>query len=229
MANKETQKLGVYHDEIVAKRYNDRWKGSGGEKRNARKASAIYAAYNILKNFYPDTEFSNNLDVPCGTGRFSALLREKNLTTIGVDLSPSMLKQAKLIHKDGHYLCGDLRTLPFENNSFDLGMCIRMFHLIDEPQLRIQLLTELNRVCKYGAIIDYRHCHTVRIMGRKLRYKMGLYQEWPNNPSMKQIYSELAQSGWRPIGKIHVHYAPFLSDKLIFPVIPDDIKSNSSH
>lgn len=227
MVDKDTQKLNVYQSEIIAKEYNNRWRGVDGRKRNARKASAIFLAYDKLQDFYSDNTFRNVLDVPCGTGRFSNLLKEKGITTIGLDLSLTMIEEAKLAHKDEHYLCGDLKKLPFQDNSFDLAMCIRMFHLVSDPELRIQLLSELRRVCKYGAIIDYRHCHTIRIMGRKLRYKMGLYKEWPNNPSIKQIYSELAQSGWNPIGKIQVHYAPLLSDKLIFPVVPNDVKSNT--
>ena len=214
-------KLEVYRDEAVARDYDQRWSGALGKKRDVRKARAILKAFDILK-VHHGVSFQSALDIPCGTGRFSDLFDAQGCHTIGADLSVEMLQQARAKHPQQDFLCADMGRLPFEDNAIDIGVCIRMLHLVHSSELRVRFLRELNRVCKFGAIIDYRHSHTVRILSRKLRYHLGVYKENPQLPSPRQIQLELQQAGFRPLAKINVHFAPLLSDKLIFPVIPSD-------
>ncbi|MDP6962895.1 MAG: class I SAM-dependent methyltransferase [Planctomycetota bacterium] len=215
-------KLDVYQDQSVAQQYDQRWSGSMGAKRDRRKSRAIHRAYKILDAHHQGCEIKSIFDIPCGTGRFSNLLDQFGCTTLGVDLSQQMIDQAKIKHPQKQYQVADMQSLPFSDNQFDIGMCIRMLHLVHKPKLRVHYLRELNRVCRLGAIIDYRHSHTVRIMSRKIRFRLGLFDENPQLPSPKQIQLELQQSGFTPLAKINVHFAPFLSDKLIFPVVPSD-------
>lgn len=215
-------KLEVYRDQSVAQDYDQRWAGALGEKRDLRKARAIQRAFEILQNHHAGSELVSVLDIPCGTGRFSDLFDTYNCQTLGADLSVEMLQQAKIKHPAHQFICADIGQLPFLDNAIDVGACIRMLHLVHSSELRIKFLRELNRVCKYGAIIDYRHSHTFRIFSRRLRHRLGLYKEAPSNPSPKQILFELQQAGFKPLAKINVHYAPLLSDKLIFPVISSD-------
>ncbi|MFT7517015.1 MAG: SAM-dependent methyltransferase [Myxococcota bacterium] len=215
-------KLEVYRDESVAQDYDQRWAGALGEKRDLRKARAIRRAFEILQKHHAAAELVTVLDIPCGTGRFSDLFDRYSCQTLGADLSVEMLQQAKLKHPQHAFICADIGKLPFLDNGIDVGACIRMLHLVHSSELRIQFLRELNRVCKYGAIIDYRHSRTFRIFSRRLRHRFGLYKEAPSNPSPKQILLELEQAGFKPLAKIDVHFAPFLSDKLIFPVISND-------
>jgi ubiquinone/menaquinone biosynthesis C-methylase UbiE len=216
-------KLEVYRDETVARDYDLRWNGALGKKRDLRKARAILRAFNVLRSHHHCASFKDVLDIPCGTGRFSNLFDTEGCHTIGADLSVEMLQQAREKHPQQDFLCADIGRLPFEDNSIDIGACIRMLHLVHSSELRVSFLRELNRVCKFGAIIDYRHSHTVRIFSRKLRYKLGFYKENPQLPSPRQIQLELQQAGFRPLSKINVHFAPLLSDKLIFPVISSDV------
>jgi ubiquinone/menaquinone biosynthesis C-methylase UbiE len=215
-------KLEVYRDETVARDYDQRWSGALGKKRDLRKTRAILKAFDVLRDHYHGASFRNVLDIPCGTGRFSNLFEAQDCHTIGADLSMEMLQQARKKHPQQNFICADIGRLPFEDNAIGVGVCIRMLHLVHSSELRISFLQELNRVCKFGAIIDYRHSHTVRIFSRKLRYKLGVYKENPQLPSPRQIQLELQQAGFRPLAKIHVHFAPLLSDKLIFPVITSD-------
>ena len=215
-------KLEVYRDETVARDYDQRWSGALGKKRDLRKTRAILKAFDVLRDHYHGASFRNVLDIPCGTGRFSNLFEAQDCHTIGADLSMEMLQQARKKHPQQDFICADIGRLPFEDNAIDVGVCIRMLHLVHSSELRIRFLQELNRVCKFGAIVDYRHSHTVRIFSRKVRYKLGVYKENPQLPSPRQIQLELQQAGFRPLAKIHVHFAPLLSDKLIFPVIPSD-------
>jgi ubiquinone/menaquinone biosynthesis C-methylase UbiE len=214
-------KLEVYRDDTVARDYDQRWSGALGKKRDVRKARAILKAFDILKEHH-GISFQDALDIPCGTGRFSNLFDTRGCHTIGADLSVEMLQQARAKHPQQNFLCADIARLPFEDNAIDVGVCIRMLHLVHSSDLRISFLRELNRVCKFGAIIDYRHSHTVRIFSRKLRYQLGVYKENPQLPSPRQIQLELQQAGFGTLAKINVHFAPLLSDKLIFPVIPSD-------
>ena len=215
-------KLEVYRDESVARDYDQRWSGALGKKRDVRKAKAICQAFDALQTHYPEASLRSVLDIPCGTGRFSDLFDAYQCHTIGADLSIEMLQQAQAKHPQHDFICADIGRLPFADDAIDVGACIRMLHLVHSSELRIRFLKELNRLCKYGAIIDYRHSHTVRIFSRRMRFRLGMYKEDPQLPSPRQIQYELQQAGFKPLAKINVHFAPLLSDKLIFPVISNE-------
>jgi SAM-dependent methyltransferase len=61
------------------------------------------------------------LDFGCGTGRSTRLLRRLGFTALGVDISPSMIRAAKEIERDGEYLLlGEEGLGRLPAGSFDL-------------------------------------------------------------------------------------------------------------
>ncbi len=200
-------KLESYRSTEVARTYDKRWAGKIGARRDGRKARALRKA---LAELNPRTL----LDAPCGTGRFSEWLHQAFEYT-GLDLSPAMLVEARQKVPNAHFMSGDMAKLPFADNRFDASICIRMLHLVRDSELRIQFLRELNRVSRVGVVIDFRHRHTFRIWGRRIRYKLGLRDHPPSNPSMSQIHDEISAAGLTVRNLIHVHRAPFLSDKIL--------------
>lgn len=88
------------------------------------------------------------LDLGCGTGFFSALLKKRypNACIVGLDLAPNMLKEAK--KKQGFWrkwtlIQGDMRILPFADSSFDLIFANQVLHWAEKLP---PFLSELNRV-----------------------------------------------------------------------------------
>jgi SAM-dependent methyltransferase len=211
-------KLEVYRSSSVARDYDQRWAGALGAKRDARKARALRKALNCLEEYCAEAACSL-LDIPCGTGRFSQLWADKNMQVIGADLALPMLLEAQRKYPESTYLAADLAHLPFADHSVDVVICVRFLHLVRDVELRIAFLRELHRVCRLGAIIDYRHGRTLRVWGRHLRHWVGLRAAAPANPSPHQIRAELEAAGWHALTWIPVHRAPLLSDKVLIPVV----------
>jgi len=218
MEHPRPTKLEVYRSSSVARDYDQRWAGALGAKRDARKARALRKALACLEEYCGEAVCSL-LDIPCGTGRFSQLWADKNLQVIGADLALPMLLEAQGKYPESTYLAADLARLPFADNSVDVVICVRFLHLVRDPELRIAFLRELNRVSRLGAIIDYRHGHTLRVWGRHLRHWIGLRAAAPANPSPRQIRAELDAAGWNALAWIAVHRAPLLSDKVLIPAV----------
>jgi ubiquinone/menaquinone biosynthesis C-methylase UbiE len=59
------------------------------------------------------------LDLGCGPGADSKVLREHSDHVIGLDLSPSMTRKAQAEVPAASFLVADGQTLPFPDNSFD--------------------------------------------------------------------------------------------------------------
>lgn len=93
------------------------------------------------------------LDVGCGPGTFTQLLSDEGFEVVGIDLSPDMLAQAKRRspHVALHEM--DMRTLEFDDTSFD-GI-LAAFSLIHIPDNEIsQVLSEFHRVLRpNGALL----------------------------------------------------------------------------
>jgi len=130
------------------------------------------------------------LDAGVGTGRFASPLQNQGFTVIGIDISPAMLARArtKLVR---NLAFGDLRRMPFRDESFDASLFIHVFHLIREVH---QGLAELKRV------------------SRKALFSVVAI--FPPQVSLTDLYEKrLLESGWP---EIH----PGLHERDLVKVIP---------
>ena len=207
-------KLEGYADAGVVRTYDERWKGSRGARRDARKARAIDRAWQVLRQAWGES-LSSVLDLPCGTGRFTSLLSQRVEHYVGADLSHPMLLAAREKVPGAFTIVADSGSLPLPDDAVDVVVCIRFLHLVRSRELRVRFVAELGRVARCGVIIDYRHGRTLRIMGRHLRHKVGLRDRAPSNPSPAAIAAEVREAGLEELARIHVHRAPLLSDKVL--------------
>jgi len=93
-----------------------------------------YLVFNAIKNEYEigaivnETTPSNKsviLDVGCGTGHHVAKLSEKNLNVVGIDISPSMISQAKTNYPNYDFQVGDvLNSSTFQQGTFTHILCL---------------------------------------------------------------------------------------------------------
>ncbi|MCB9983002.1 MAG: methyltransferase domain-containing protein [Rhodospirillales bacterium] len=127
-------------------------RSQGDKWKNEQKA--LQKCLKIL----PDS--LNVLDVPVGTGRFFPFYKEHHHTVTGLDISPDMLAMARR-HDDfseEHMSLAeaDITALPYDNDFFDVAVCMRFFNLVN-ADVCSQSLRELSRVSKRYAIIGFRH------------------------------------------------------------------------
>ena len=94
-----------------------------------------------IKEFikFLDSE-DNILDLGCGPGNAGKqlTLSGKDISVTGIDLSEEMIKIAKLNVPDATFYCQDIRTINFNEESFDaiiLSFCI--VHLSDDEMVEL--------------------------------------------------------------------------------------------
>lgn len=103
------------------------------------------------------------LDLACGAGRHTRPLADR-WWTVGLDLSPVLLKVAHTAEPEGNYVRGDMRTLPFADRSFDL--CVNLFTsfgYFDSDAQHLRVLAEVARVIEIGGmfVLDFLNSESV--------------------------------------------------------------------
>ena len=101
------------------------------------------------------------LDLACGYGRLTIPLAKAGYTIEGIDLVPSLIKKAKELAQEEHlkikFEIGDMRDLPYKENSFGAVICMwsSFNHLLTQKD-QVKALKEILRILrKKGlAIID---------------------------------------------------------------------------
>lgn len=96
-----------------------------------------------------DAKSQHILDVGCGDGLVLEKLQAEFL--VGLDLSLTRLKRARLRVKNGLFLCGDAEYLPFRESSFDLVMCLDTLEHLPNPHNCVRNLE--SSTAKGGIII----------------------------------------------------------------------------
>ena len=93
------------------------------------------------------------IDVGCGTGEFTILLRYFGCDAFGVDLDPSALKMAQNLASENGFpsdiflnTASNQKLLPFEDKSFHGALLISALEHMDDVTARA-LFRELSRVC----------------------------------------------------------------------------------
>lgn len=90
------------------------------------------------------------LDVACGPGTVVTAFARVVRRSVGLDATPAMLEQARRLSAQGdignvEWHAGDIRDLPFTDNSFDIVSCRFAFHHLHETA---RALAEMVRVCR---------------------------------------------------------------------------------
>ena len=105
-----------------------------------------YLVFNSLKDEYEVGEIINKttpssqskvLDIGCGTGHHVAELASRSIDTIGIDLSPAMIKKAKENFPNYKFKVADaLNSNAFESNKFTHILCMyfTIYYFKDKEQ-----------------------------------------------------------------------------------------------
>jgi SAM-dependent methyltransferase len=128
----------------------------------------------ILKGLGP---FHRVLDIPSGYGRLYKILRETSSLYFGSDISIGMISRLREKSGGGREVVGDIFSLPFRDESFDLVLSWRIFQHIGDGEKRMRALSELSRVTRRWVLISFYRENLIHwlervLTGRKSRISM---------------------------------------------------------
>ena len=113
-------------------------------KGRAQKFKKILS---VLKNFHPETQSLNCLDIGCSSGIITSLLRNHFRMSIGMDIDQEAVQYAQNHPSSprARFLIADSMVLPFHDNSMDVIICN---HIYEHVPYANQLMDEVYRVLK---------------------------------------------------------------------------------
>lgn len=216
---RDEDKLAIYRDPAVAARYDERWAGASGQRRETRMRAALERA---LASFGPAASV---LDAPCGAGRLSAWLSERGVRYLGLDAAFPMLVEAR--RKCAAPLAaGDLARLPLRDGAVDVAVCIRLMHLVREVQLRHAFLRELARVARRGVVVDYLQAESLKVWYANARSAVGLRDHAPSAFTREEIRAEFEAAGLEVLAFEALRRPNWLSDKVVVVARPRGARSS---
>ncbi|WP_235855577.1 class I SAM-dependent methyltransferase [Methanofollis fontis] len=116
------------------------------------------------------------LDLGCGTGLFMAHYMAEGGRAVGLDLSPEMVRAARLANGMEHVVAGTADRLPFQEASFDAVSSILAFSYVPNPDV---MLREIHRVLRPGGRVAI--CtlgHNLFTAALPLVYRLGERVHW---------------------------------------------------
>jgi ubiquinone/menaquinone biosynthesis C-methylase UbiE len=146
-----------FDDPGVAARYEEWYVGPGASADRVEKDLLSKA----LETF---PERKTLLEVGCGSGHFTRWFRDRGLATIGVDLSRTMLAEARHLGTSACVLA-DASALPFADRSFDLVALVATLEFLPAPE---RALRDAVRVARDGLVLGTFNRHSVHALRRRL-------------------------------------------------------------
>lgn len=154
-------------DQAKALEYRDKFKkslsrelSSWREKRILRQA--LKAAFARIPAYLVKRCGIKLLDLPCGAGRFAALLARDVAQYHAADHSPHMLelcrkslKDAGLMDKAKSFQQLDARDMNLHGGPFDIACCLRLIHHFKDRADRARILTGFRRANKGPLVISF--------------------------------------------------------------------------
>ena len=104
------------------------------------------------------------LDLACGAGRHLRLL-DDHYEAVGLDLSPALLRGARVQDAAARLVRGDMRSLPFGTATFDLvANLFTSFGYFRDDSQHERVMREVGRVVRPGGwfILDFLNASQVR-------------------------------------------------------------------
>lgn len=115
------------------------------------------------------------LDLPCGHGRLSDLLRSHCDQLVEADWSFTMVSLNKGDHGTDHrrYFRASALEIPLPDRAVDVAVSFRLSHHLETQELRERHLRELFRVAGQHVIVTWFSATSLKNMLRQLRVKLA--------------------------------------------------------
>jgi len=126
--------------------FKDRWLGL---KRSHYKKK-LYERYKFINKFIGGKKV---LDVPCGVGWGTSLLRGSDFV-IGIDISNEAISYAKTRYenKNRKFYVGDMQAINLRDNSVDVVVCLEGFEHVSKD-IGAKFIAESKRVLREDGLL----------------------------------------------------------------------------
>jgi 2-polyprenyl-3-methyl-5-hydroxy-6-metoxy-1,4-benzoquinol methylase len=109
--------------------------------------------------------FKSALDVGCGEGRFSRMLRAAGIQTVGIDPTEILIEEARRRDPEGDYRLAAAEELPFADRSLDLVVSYpSLIDIPDAPKAISEMPPGTRRQTAHCQSDEFRHCRR-RLVG----------------------------------------------------------------
>lgn len=159
--------------------------------------------YSLMAERISDT-VASVIDIGCGTGEMLRMLQKKlNRCEVwgGMDLAENMIEIARneISKKPIDYKVGDVEHIPFDDNSFQLALCMHSFHHYPNPQ---DSLREMYRVLENdGTLIIVENY--LKVPKRWLKNLYLALRRYPNGDlkcySCKELKKRMEKEGFNGV------------------------------
>jgi ubiquinone/menaquinone biosynthesis C-methylase UbiE len=107
----------------------------------------------ILKSSHISNQGTKALDIGCSGGRYTNTLVSMGIDTIGIDtaINPLIYASKRI---DAPFIRASVLDLPFEEESFDLVLCINLLSNFTDEYLE-KILIQISNVIKPGGILVF--------------------------------------------------------------------------
>lgn len=154
------------------------------------------------------------LEAGCGEGLFISQVAQKypKIIIVGVDIRKEILLKAQRRIKgmnNVNLVQGDSCALPFEDNSFEVIVCINVSLSLTSEEFLYRALSELSRVCKSGGSIIFDIRNSLNPLLR-LKYSLAKYYDETIKGSPLRTYSPdkvttyLERNGLKIVNRLNV-------------------------
>jgi SAM-dependent methyltransferase len=167
----------------------------GGSRRQERVRFAVVEP--LLRSLTPYTG-ARALDLGCGVGTYTPVLRDVGFEVIGVDFSVPSLARARRA-PGVHYAAAEAYRLPFPEKTFDFVLCIGLIYVVTDPA---RVLAEIVRTTRPGARVMLQALHPGSL---KFRASRQLHRLRRQDFDIRAYYPEevrtlLTRAGLAPLG-----------------------------
>ncbi len=129
-----------------------------------RDAAEAEHAVQLIERFVDSGSMHRVLDLACGGGRHARVLTTR-WETVGLDLSPVLLRLAREEAPAAEFVRGDMRVLPFREGSFELVVNLfTSFGYFEDDNSHLAVIKEVARVTAHGGtfVLDFLNTEHLR-------------------------------------------------------------------